>query len=78
MKAFRTWNEEESWLLPRVPRAWLRPDHLVYCSLDVLPELDLSTIEGRYQDRDARAEKIAHPRFRGAVRWPRDSFGPCQ
>jgi hypothetical protein len=54
MKAFRTWNPEESWLLPPSPRDWLRPDHLVFCILDVLPELDLSGIEGAYRDRDAR------------------------
>ena len=67
MKAFRTWNPEESWLLPPSPRDWLRADHLVFCVLDVVKGLDLSAIEERYRDRDARGEKGYHPAMMTAL-----------
>ena len=65
MKVFREWNPRQEWLLPPSiplsPHDWLAPDHLVYCVLDLIEQLDLSGIEGCYQHRDARGEKGYHP-----------------
>jgi transposase len=67
MRSFRTWNPEQSLLFPVSPRDWLRPDHLVYCILDVVTQLDLSAIECRYRARDARGEKAYHPAMMTAL-----------
>jgi transposase len=67
MKGFRTWNPEQSTLFPVSPREWLPQNHLVYCILDVIEELDISGIEDRYRHRDARGEKAYHPRMMTAL-----------
>ena len=61
MKVFREWSPRQEWLLPPSPHDWLAQDHLVYCVLDLIEQLDLSGIEGCYQHRDARGEKGYHP-----------------
>lgn len=61
MKGFRGWDPEQELLFAASPREWLPQDHLVYCILDVVKQLDLSAIEGRYRHRDARGEKRYHP-----------------
>lgn len=50
-------------VLPPSPREWLRDDHLVYFVLDVLQTLDISAIEQKLQDRDARGNQPHHPRM---------------
>ena len=67
MKVFREWDPRQEWLLPPSPQEWLPGDHLVYCVLDVVEQLDLRGIEGYYQQRDARGEKAYHPRMMVAL-----------
>jgi transposase len=75
MKVFREWDPRQEWVLPPSPQEWLTGDHLVYCVLDVVEQLDLRGIEGYYQQRDARGERICTPCFRhgGRLGWVRGS-----
>ena len=67
MKAFRPWDPGQELLFPVSPREWLPADHLVHCVMDVMRELDLSAIEGRYHERDGRGERPYHPAMMAAL-----------
>jgi len=67
MKGFRTWNPEQSMLFPVSPREWLPENHVVYCVLELMEQLDICGIEKRYWHRDARGEKAYHPRMMTAL-----------
>ena len=43
-KTFRTWNSEQTLLLPPSPVDWLPVTHLVFFLLDMVAELDLCEI----------------------------------
>ena len=61
-KTYRPWNPDQSWLLPPSPREWLPENDLVFFVLDVVKELDLSAIFGKYE-REQRGYPPYHPRM---------------
>ena len=50
-KTYRPYDPEQQLLLPAALQEWLPPDHLAYFISDVVDQLDLSAITGRYQVR---------------------------
>ncbi|QPN71312.1 transposase [Synechococcus sp. CBW1108] len=62
-KTFRSWQPEQTTLLPPSPREWLSEDHQVYFLLDLVDELDLSAILIPAQAKDPRGEKGFDPRM---------------
>jgi transposase len=62
-KTFRPWQPDQTTLLPPSPREWLSDDHQVYFLLDLVDELDLSTIVFPAQAKDPRGEKGFDPRM---------------
>jgi transposase len=61
-KTFRTYLPEQNLLLPASLREWLPDDHLSYFVSDVVDQLDLSAIEGLYEEED-RGQPPYHPRM---------------
>ncbi len=61
-KTYRPWNPDQSWLLPPSPRDWLPENDLVFFVLDVVKELDLAAILGKYE-REQRGYPPYHPRM---------------
>ncbi len=57
-KTFRSWQPEQTTLLPPSPRDWLAEDHQVYFLLDLVDELDLSEDLIPAQAKDPREEKV--------------------
>ena len=62
-KSFRSWNPEQTLLLPPSPVDWLPDDHLVFFLLDLAAELDLEEIYAVYRQKDPRGEKPYDPRM---------------
>ena len=62
-KSFRTWNPEQTLLLPPSPVDWLPENHLVFFLLDLAGELDLEEIHAVYRQKDPRGEKAYEPRM---------------
>ncbi len=62
-KSFRSWNPEQTLLLPPSPVDWLPDDHLVFFLLDLAAELDLEEIYAVYRQKDPRGEKAYDPRM---------------
>jgi len=62
-KSFRPWQPEQTTLLPPSPSDWLSDDHQVYFLLDLVDELDLSSILIPAQSKDPRGEKGFDPRM---------------
>ena len=62
-KSYRPWNPDQSFPLSPSPRDWLPEGHLVDFLLDLLPELDLSKIEGEIQKKDPRETRPYSPRM---------------
>jgi len=60
-KHYRPWTPTQSFLLPPSPLDWLPEGHLAYFILDVVDELDLSSIEERIQAKDARGSRPYSP-----------------
>lgn len=63
MKGYRDWNPRQMSLLPQDPMDWLPPDHLVHLLLDIVEELDLSSIESVIQGKDHRGKRPFPPRM---------------
>lgn len=61
MKQYRTWNPDQSYLLPPSPREWLPESHLAYFILDVVATLDLTAVMRAVQAKDARGERPYAP-----------------
>ena len=61
-KTYRPYDPEQQLLLPAALQEWLLPDHLAYFISDVVDQLDLSAITGRYQGEE-RAGPPYHPRM---------------
>ncbi len=66
-KSYRPWDPTQSFLLPPSPLEWLREGHLAYFVLDVVGELDLSSIERAVQAKDPRGERPYDPRMMTAL-----------
>ena len=62
-KTYRSWNPDQSYLLPPSPRDWLPENDLVYFVLDVVRGLDLSAITSKYETGDGRGFPPYHPRM---------------
>ena len=60
-KQYKSWTPTQSFLLPPSPMEWLPKGHLAYFILDVVGELDLSAIEARIQEKDARGTRPYAP-----------------
>ena len=60
-KTFRPYDPEQQLLLPAALQEWLPPDHLAYFISDVVDQLDLSAITGRYEEQ--RGGPPYHPRM---------------
>jgi hypothetical protein len=53
-KTFRAYNVDQRLLLPPDMRQWLPEGHLALFLLDVVSQLDLSTITAVYEQGDGR------------------------
>ena len=62
-KTFRSWQSEQATMLPASRREWLSEDHQLYLLLDLVDELDHSTILIQAQARDPRGGKGFDPRM---------------
>jgi len=65
-KTYRPWNPDQAWLLPPSPSDWLSENHLVYFLLDVVRELDISSVKAKYE-REDRGFPPFHPRMMVAL-----------
>ena len=66
-KSYRPWSPDQSFLLPPSPRDWLPEGHLAYFVLDVVSELDLSSIESKIHAKDPRGTRPYSPRMMVAL-----------
>jgi transposase len=62
-QTFRPWLPGQTSLLPPSPSDWLSDDHQVYFLLDLVDDLDLSTILTPARAKDPRGEKGFDPRM---------------
>jgi len=62
-KEYRDWDPDQQYLVPPSRDDWLPEDHKVYLILDVLEQLDISSIEAKYQAKDPRGMRPYHPRM---------------
>jgi len=60
-KTYKPWTQDQAYLLPPSLREWLPEEHLAWFILDVVSELDLSSIERSIQSKDARGQRSYHP-----------------
>ena len=60
-KTYRPYDPEQQLLLPAALQEWLPPDHLAYFISDIVDQLDLSEITGRYGEQ--RGGPPYHPRM---------------
>ena len=58
---YRSYQPEQSYLLPPSPRDWLPENHLALFISDVVDELDLSGFEARQEESDPRGNQPFHP-----------------
>jgi len=66
-RSFRPWTPTQGYLLPPSPADWLPEGHLVYFLLDLMPQLDLSAILSRYEEKDSRGHLGFDPRMMTAL-----------
>jgi transposase len=62
-KQYKDWNPDQPFLLPPSLQEWLPEDHPVYLMLDILEELDVSAINRKYQEKDARGTRPYVPKM---------------
>ena len=60
-KTFRPYDPDQQLLLPAALQEWLPPDHLAYFISDIVDQLDLSEITGRYEEQ--RGGPPYHPQM---------------
>src|SRR5260370_23211361 len=65
-KTYKAYLPEQVLLLPPSLRDWLPENHLAYCVSDVVDQLDLSAIEGVYEEED-RGQPPYHPRMMAKI-----------
>jgi transposase len=61
-KTYRPWDPDQPWLLPPSPKEWLPEGDLVYFVMDVVRQMDLSSITD-YYERSDRGYPPYHPRM---------------
>ena len=60
-KTYRPYDPDQQLLLPAALQEWLPPDHLAYFISDIVDQLDLSAVTGRYDEQ--RGGPPYHPRM---------------
>ena len=60
-KTYRPYDPDQQLLLPAALQEWLPSDHLSYFISDIVDQLDLSAITGRYDEQ--RGGPPYHPRM---------------
>ena len=60
-KTYRPYDPDQQLLLPAALQEWLPPDHLAYFISDIVDQLDLSAVTGRYDEQ--RSGPPYHPRM---------------
>ena len=65
-KTFRPWEPKKLFALPPSPMDWLPEGHLAYFMLELVGELDLSTIFA-YYERELRGRPPHDPRMMAKV-----------
>jgi transposase/IS5 family transposase len=58
---YRTYQPEQSYLLPPSPSEWLPENHLAFFISEVVDEMDLSAFYGRHEESDPRGNQPFHP-----------------
>ena len=58
---YRAYQPEQSYLLPPSPSDWLPEKHLAFFISEVVAEMDLSALHGRYEEGDPRGNQPYHP-----------------
>jgi transposase len=66
-KQYKDWNPAEQYILPPSPRDWLPEEHPVYVLLEIVAELDLSSIDRKYQAKDPRGTRPYPPEMMTAL-----------
>jgi len=61
MARFRTYNQDQLFLLPPSLKDWLKENHIARFISDVVDSLDLSTIINTYKHKDERGYPAYHP-----------------
>jgi transposase len=62
-KTYRSWDPDQTYLLPPSPSDWLPEDDLVYFVLDTVRDLKLKAITRKYENGDGRGFPPYHPRM---------------
>ncbi len=62
-KTYRSWDPDQTYLLPPSPQDWLPEDDMVYFVLDTVRDLNLRAITGKYESGDGRGFPPFHPRM---------------
>jgi transposase len=62
-KTYRSWDPDQTYLLPPSPQDWLPEGDLVYFVLDTVRDLNLRAITGKYEGGDGRGFPPFHPRM---------------
>jgi len=58
---YRTYQPEQSYLLPPSPSDWLPENHLAFFISEVVNEMDLSAFYGPHEESDPRGNQPFHP-----------------
>jgi transposase len=58
---YRTYQPEQSYLLPPSPSDWLPENHLAFFISEVVDEMDLSGLYERHEESDPRGNQPFHP-----------------
>jgi transposase len=66
-KTYRSWDPDQTYLLPPSPSDWLPENDLVYFVLDTVRDLNLKAILRKYEDGDGRGFPPYHPRMMVAL-----------
>ena len=66
-KQYKSWTPEQPFLLPPSPLEWLPEGHLAHFILDLVGELDLSSVEGAVQSKDPRGTRPYSPMMTTAL-----------
>jgi transposase len=62
-KTYRSWDPDQTYLLPPSPSDWLPENDLVYFVLDTVRDLNLKAILWKYENSDGRGFPPYHPRM---------------
>lgn len=66
-KSYFSWLPFEPFLFPPCPADWLPEGHLAWFILELVDQLDLRVIDGRYQSKDPRGQRPYAPKMMVAL-----------